>query len=147
MSFSDIYHPRVLELAADIAHVGRLADAHGTATKVSKLCGSVVTVDVVLDGDVITGIAIDPKACALGQASASVLSAHAVGATVDEVAGARDAMRAMLKDAGPAPQGRFWELRHLEGVRDYPARHASTLLAFDAAVAAIEAARDQAQAG
>lgn len=141
MSFSDVYHPRVLELAADIAHAGRLAGAQGTATKVSRLCGSVVTVDVALDGEVITGFAVDPKACALGQASASVLAAHAIGATVAEVTGARDAMRAMLKDGAAPPTGRFWELRHLEGVRDYPARHASTLLAFDAAVAAIAAAR------
>lgn len=147
MSFSDIYHPRVLELAADIAHAGRLANPQGTATKVSKLCGSVVTVDVALEGERVAAFAIDPRACALGQASASVLSAHAVGATVDEISEAREAMRAMLKEAGPAPQGRFWELRHLEGVRDYPARHASTLLAFDAAVAAIEAAREQARAG
>lgn len=147
MSFSDIYHPRVLELAADIAHVGRLATPHGSATKVSKLCGSVVTVDVTMDGDRIADFAIDPKACALGQASASVLAAHAIGASASEIETAREAMRAMLKEAGPAPQGRFWELRHLEGVRDYPARHASTLLAFDAAIAAIEAARTKAPAG
>ena len=83
---------------------------------------------------------MDPKACALGQAATSILAEHAVGATVLEIRAARDALRAMLKDGAPPPEGRFWELRHLEPVADYPPRHVSTLLAFEAAVAAIDAA-------
>lgn len=136
----DLYDPRVLELAADIAHLGRLPDAHGSATKVSRVCGSVMTVDIRLEGDQIAAIGVEPEACALGQASAAVLSQNAVGATVAEIRAARDALAAMLKDGAPPPTGRFWELRHLEGVRHYPPRHTSTLLAFEAAVAAAEEA-------
>lgn len=137
----ELYHPRILELAADIPHLGRLAAPHGSATKVSRLCGSVVTVDVTLEGDRITGIGVEPKACALGQASAAILASAAVGASIDDIAQARDGLRAMLKEGGPPPAGRFWELRHLSGVAGYPPRHASTLLAFEAAVAAIAAAQ------
>jgi NifU-like protein involved in Fe-S cluster formation len=139
----DLYHPRIFELAGDISHVGRLAAPQGSATKVSKVCGSTATVDVALDGDVIADFAIEIEACALGQASAAVLAAHAVGATVTEIIEARDALSAMLRENGPPPKGRFWELRHLEGVRTYPQRHVSTLLAFDACVAAIETARER----
>ncbi|MFN3911814.1 iron-sulfur cluster assembly scaffold protein [Hyphomonas sp.] len=136
---SELYHNRILELAASIANVGRLADAEGSVLKVSRVCGSTVNVDVKLDaaGERVAAIAVDPKACALGQAATSILAEHAVGAPVDEIVAARDALRAMLKDGAPPPQGRFWELRHLEPVADYPPRHASTLLAFEAAVAAI----------
>lgn len=139
----DLYHNRVLELAADIPHVGTLADAHGSATKVSRICGSSVRVDVKLsdDGQKVEAIAVDPEACALGQAATAILAEHAVGATYDELAIARDQLRAMLKDGAEPPRGRFWELRHLEGVRDYPPRHASTMLAFEAILAAIETAR------
>lgn len=139
----DLYHNRVLELAADIPNVGALSDAHGSATKVSRICGSTVRVDIKLDasGEQVSDIAVDPKACALGQAATSILSEHAVGASVSEIQAARDALAAMLKEGGAPPRGRFWELRHLEGVRDYPPRHASTLLAFEAALAAIETAR------
>lgn len=139
---SELYHNRILELAADIPNVGRLEDAEGSVTKVSRVCGSVVHVDLTLDeaGETVTSIAVDPQACALGQAATSILSEHAVGASVAEIIAARDALRAMLKDDGPPPEGRFWELRHLEPVADYPPRHTSTMLAFDAAVAAIEEA-------
>lgn len=137
---NDLYHPRVLELAAETPHVGRLNAPMGSATKVSRVCGSVVTVDLDVADGVVTRFAIEPKACALGQAAAAVLAMHAIGARVEEIRAARDALWTMLKEGGPAPEGRFWELRHLEGVRDYPPRHASTMLAFDAAVAAIEEA-------
>jgi NifU-like protein involved in Fe-S cluster formation len=134
--FDDLYNGRVLELAADIPNVGRLAQPTGTSTKVSKLCGSVVTVDVVVENGTVMAIAVDPKACALGQASTAVLAGAAVGATIDDLVKARDALKAMLKDGAAPPEGRFWELRYLEGVREYPPRHASTLLAFEAAVEA-----------
>ncbi|MFN3313754.1 MAG: iron-sulfur cluster assembly scaffold protein, partial [Hyphomonas sp.] len=91
-------------------------------------------------GETIAAIAVDPRACALGQASTAILSENAIGASPDEIRAALTALRAMLKEDGPPPEGRFWELRHLEPVADYPPRHASTLLAFEAAVAAIDEA-------
>jgi NifU-like protein involved in Fe-S cluster formation len=139
---SELYHNRILELAAGIPHLGRLRDAEGSALKVSRVCGSTVHVDVKLNaaGDRVAEIAVDPQACALGQATTSILAEHAVGASVSEIRAARDALRAMLKDGAAPPEGRFWELRHLEPVADYPPRHTSTLLAFEAAVAAIDEA-------
>jgi NifU-like protein involved in Fe-S cluster formation len=137
----ELYHPRVLELAADIPHVGRLDAPDGVATKVSRVCGSVVSVELKLKDGVVSEIAVHPKACALGQASTSVLAQNAIGATPAEIRDARDSLRAMLKDRAAPPTGRFWELRHLEAVRDFPPRHASTMLAFDAAVEAIEKAQ------
>ncbi|MEH6809435.1 MAG: iron-sulfur cluster assembly scaffold protein [Hyphomonas oceanitis] len=140
---SELYHNRILELAANIPHVGTLEGAEASVLKVSRVCGSTVNVEIMLDerGDHVVAIAVDPKACALGQASTAILSEYALGAHVDEVVAARDALKAMLKDKGPPPEGRFWELRHLQAVADYPPRHTSTLLAFEAAVAAIEQAR------
>jgi NifU-like protein involved in Fe-S cluster formation len=141
----DLYHPRILELAGDMPHVGRLDAPDGASTKVSRVCGSVVTVELKLADGVVSEIAVHPKACALGQAATGVLAMHAIGATPEEIRAARDGLRAMLKDGAPAPGGRFWELRHLEGVREYPARHASTMLAFDAAVDALEQAKAKAR--
>lgn len=139
--FGDLYHNRVLELAADIPHVGRLENAQGSSLKVSRVCGSTVQVDVTLDTDGrIATIAVDPKACALGQAATSILARHAVGRSLAEIEAARDALKAMLKDGAEPPDGVFWELRHLQAVRDYPPRHVSTLLAFDAAVEAMRKA-------
>ncbi|MEN9856210.1 MAG: hypothetical protein RL186_1803 [Pseudomonadota bacterium] len=137
---SDLYSSRVLELAADIPHIGRLDAPDGHAHKVSRLCGSEITLDVMLRGDTVVACAIEPKACALGQAAASVLTRHIVGASADEIIRARDQFRAMLKDKGPPPEGRFWELRYLQDVADYPPRHTSALLAFEAAVTAVDMA-------
>lgn len=137
----DLYHPRILELAADMPHVGRLDQPHGASTKVSRVCGSVVSVELKLKDGVVSDIAVHPKACALGQAATAVLAMHAVGATPAEIREARDALGAMLRQGAPAPTGRFWELRHLEGVKDYPPRHTSTMLAFDAAVDALDMAQ------
>src|SRR5215470_15669530 len=106
----DLYHPRVLELAADIPHLGRLDQPDGASTKVSRVCGSVVTVELRLKDGKVSDIAVHPKACALGQAATGVLAMHAIGATPEEIRDARDALRAMLKENGPAPAGRFWEL-------------------------------------
>ena len=138
----DLYHNRVLELASDIPHLGALGDPEASVEKVSRICGSTVRVDLVLDeaGTHVAEIAVEPKACALGQAATSILARHAVGAGIDEIRQARDALRAMLKEGAAPPEGRFWELRHLAGVADYPPRHTSTLLAFEAAVAAIDQA-------
>lgn len=136
----DLYHPRILELAADMPHVGRLDAPAGASTKVSRVCGSVVTVELKLKDGVVSEIAVHPKACALGQASTAILSMNAIGATPAEIRAAREALRAMLKEGAAPPTGRFWELRHLEGVREYPPRYTSTMLAFDAAVEALEKA-------
>ena len=138
----DLYHNRVLELAADIPTVGHLDAPDGAAHKVSRVCGSEVNVEVKLsdDAETISEIAVESKACALGAATLSILAENASGATPQEIIDARDALKAMLKEGGEPPQGRFWELRHLQGVADYPQRHMSTLLAFEAGVAAIEAA-------
>lgn len=133
----DVYNAKILGFAGNIARIGRLADADATATAHSKLCGSTVTIDVKMDGDVVTDFAHEVKACALGQASSSIMAAHVVGATVDELRQVRETMRKMLKENGAPPEGRFADLKYLEPVRDYKARHASTMLTFDAVVDAI----------
>ena len=136
----DLYSAKVLALAANLPRLGRLAAPQGSAEKVAKLCGSRVVVDVTVDGDRVADFAQEVKACALGQASASVLGAHVVGASVDELESARDQFRAMLKTGGPSPEGRFADLAMLAPVKDYPARHASTLLAFEAVCDAVRRA-------
>jgi NifU-like protein involved in Fe-S cluster formation len=133
----DLYSAKVLALAANLPRLGRLADADASSEKVSKLCGSRVRVDVKVDGDRVADFAQEVKACALGQASASVLGAHVIGASVEELETTRDQFRAMLKADGPAPSGRFSDLSMLAPVKDYPARHASTLLAFEAVCEAV----------
>jgi NifU-like protein involved in Fe-S cluster formation len=133
----DIYNKKILELAGNIPRLGRLAAPDATATAHSRLCGSTVTVDLTMDGEVVTDFAHDVKACALGQASSSIMARHVIGARADELRAAREAMRRMLKENGAPPEGRFEEARYLEPVRDYKARHASTMLTFDAVVDAI----------
>ncbi len=137
---TDLYSGRVLELAAQIPHVGTLPNPQGRALKVSRLCGSQISVDVNLTDEIVSEFAIEPKACALGQASASVLARNIIGLRREDVAKARDSLRAMLKEGGAPPTDVFWELRYLQGVADYPQRHTSTLLAFDAALEAIDQA-------
>jgi len=132
----DLYSARILSLAANMPRAGRLASPDGSAERVAKLCGSRVVVDVVMDGDRVADFAQEVKACALGQAAASVLGAQVVDATLTEIEMARDAFRAMLKSGGPPPTGRFSDLAMLEPVKDYAPRHASTLLAFEATVEA-----------
>ena len=140
---SDIYNQRILELASDIPRLGRLAAPDGSARAHSKLCGSTVTVDVATDGERVVDFAHDVKACALGQASSSVMARNIVGTTAAELRALRETMRRMLKDNGPVPDGRWADLAAWEPVRDYKARHASTLLTFDAVVDAL----DRAEAG
>ena len=137
----ELYSARILKLAANMPHSGRLAAPHGTGERVAKLCGSKAVVDVVLDDDGrIADFAQDVKACALGQAAAGVLGESVVGASVDEIAAARDAMTAMLKAGGEGPDGRFEGLRALKLVADYPARHASTIVAIEATLDAVRQA-------
>jgi NifU-like protein involved in Fe-S cluster formation len=133
----DVYNRHILEYAGSIPRLGRLDHADASATAHSRLCGSTVTVDLKMEGDVVTDFAHEVKACALGQASSSIMAKHIVGASAAELRDVRETMRRMLKENGPPPGGRFEELKYLEPVRDFKARHASTMLTFDAVVDAI----------
>jgi len=134
----DIYNSKILEFAGNIARIGSLPDADAVSEKHSKLCGSKVRVYLKMDGGVVTDFAHEVKACALGQASSSIMARHVVGATADELRRAREDMLAMLKADGDGPSGRFEDMRFLKPVKDYKARHASTMLTFDAVVDAID---------
>lgn len=136
----EIYNRRILELAGNIPGLGRLAEPDGSASAHSKLCGSTVTVDVKMDGDQVSDFAHEVKACALGQSSSSIMARHAIGATLEELRQVRDEMQAMLKEGGPPPGGRWADCAVLEPVRDFKARHASTMLTFNATVEAVEKA-------
>ncbi len=136
----DLYNMDVLSLAANIQNIGRLESPQGTSRKVSKLCGSWLEVDVNMIDGVVSEFALRLQACALGQASAAILSENMIGANIEEITTARDALFALLKHGGEPPKGRFKKLALLADVANYPARHTSTMLAFDAAVEAIEIA-------
>ena len=132
-----IYNSKILTLAADIPRLGRLPSPDGSAKAHSRLCGSTVTVDLTLKDGEIADFAHDVRACALGQASSSLMARYAVGSTPEEMRALRATMSRMLKENGPAPEGKWAEFACLEPVRDYKARHASTLLTFDAVVEAL----------
>ncbi|WP_295806384.1 iron-sulfur cluster assembly scaffold protein [uncultured Nitratireductor sp.] len=134
----DVYNAKILGFAGNIQRIGRLNDPDASAKAHSKLCGSTVIVDLKMENDTVTDFAHEVKACALGQASSSIMAAHVVGAKADELRKVREQMYAMLKNEGVPPNGRFEELKYLEPVRGYKARHASTLLTFDAVVDAID---------
>jgi NifU-like protein involved in Fe-S cluster formation len=134
---SDVYNAKILGYAGNIPRIGRLDRPDASATAHSKLCGSTVTVDIRMEKDIVVDFAHDVKACALGQASSSILARHVVGSSAAELRKVREEMRAMLKDNAAPPTGRFEELKFLEPVRDFKARHASTMLTFDAVVDAI----------
>jgi NifU-like protein involved in Fe-S cluster formation len=141
---NDVYNKRILELAANIPRLGRLSAPDAVAVAHSKLCGSRVTVELAMDGEAVSDFAHEVKACALGQASSSIMAAHVVGSTAGELRALRDAVRHMLKQGGDPPGGKWADVEVLLPVRDYKARHASTLLTFDAvvdAIAQIEAKR------
>ena len=142
----DVYNAKILELAAAVPTPTTLPHPDGTARKHSKLCGSSVRVDVAMDGDTVSDLAMEVKACALGQAAAAVIASHAIGATRAELVEARDKLRAMLKDGAEPPAGRFGDLAFLEPVKDYRARHASTLLAAEAIVEATNMATTASEA-
>jgi SUF system NifU family Fe-S assembly protein len=135
---NEVYNQRILELAADIPRLGRLEDPDATATAHSKLCGSTVTVDLKMEGDTVTDFAHEVKACALGQASSSIMARQVIGAKAAELRELRESVRKMLKENGAAPAGKWTDIAVLEPVRDYKARHASTMLTFDAVVSAID---------
>lgn len=134
----DIYNKRILELAANIPHQGRLEHPQASATGHSKLCGSTVTVDVNMKDGKVSDFAHEVKACALGQASSSIMARNVIGSTAQELRDLRDTVRKMLKEGGEPPrEGKWADIAVLEPVRDYKARHASTMLTFDAVVDAV----------
>lgn len=136
---NEIYNRRILELAGNIPRLGRLPNPDASATAHSKLCGSTVTVDLKMADGRVTDFGHEVKACALGQASSSIMARHVIGASAQELRQLREDVRAMLKTNGPPPSGERWsDIAILEPVRDYKARHASTLLTFDAVVSAID---------
>jgi NifU-like protein involved in Fe-S cluster formation len=134
---NDVYNAKILGFAGNIGRIGRLEAPDASATAHSKLCGSTVTIDLSMKDGIVTDFGHVVKACALGQASSSIMAANVVGASAEELRAVREAMRRMLKENGPPPEGRFADLKYLEPVRDYKARHASTMLTFDAVVDAI----------
>jgi NifU-like protein involved in Fe-S cluster formation len=135
---NEVYNSRILELAGNIPRLGRLPAPDATATAHSKLCGSTVTVDLKMDGGAVADFAHDVKACALGQASSSIMARHVIGAKPAELRELRETVHKMLKENGPPPSGKWADIAVLEPVRDYKARHASTLLTFDAVVSALD---------
>jgi NifU-like protein involved in Fe-S cluster formation len=133
----NIYNKRILELAGDIPCLGRLAAPDATARAHSKLCGSTVVVDLCVKGGRVSDFAHDVRACALGQASSSLMARHIIGSTPTELVELRDVMRRMLRQNGPPPSGKWADFATLEPVRDYKARHASTMLTFEAVADAL----------
>jgi len=134
---NDIYSRRVLELAANIPHLGRLEAPDASATAYSKLCGSTVTVDITMDGNCVTGFAHDVKACALGQATSAIMGRHVIGSSAQELRQIREAAIQVLKENAEPPSGKWQALSILEPLREYKARHASILLTFNAVVDAL----------
>lgn len=135
-----LYSARILALAADVPRLERLQSPSGTAHRRAPLCGSNITVDVTLENGLITDFGQDVKACALGQAAASVVASNILGRSRAEVQQARDQLVAMLQQDGPAPDAPFEELKVLLPAREFKNRHASILLCLDATLAAVDAA-------
>jgi NifU-like protein involved in Fe-S cluster formation len=133
----EVYNRRVLELAADIPRLARLARPDASAKAHSRLCGSTVTVDLCVRDGKVSDFGHDVRACALGQASSSLMARHIIGATPAELIDLRQQMLAMLKNGGPPPNGKWAEFAALEPVKNFRARHASTMLTFDAVVDAL----------
>jgi NifU-like protein involved in Fe-S cluster formation len=140
---NEVYNKRILELAGNIPRLGRLPAPDASATAHSRLCGSTVTIDLRMEGDTVTDFAHVVKACALGQASSSIMARNVIGAKAPELRELRDTVRRMLKENGSPPGGKWADIAVLEPVRDYKARHASTMLTFDAVVSAIDQIESQ----
>ena len=135
---NEIYNKKILQFAAEIPHLGRLEAPDASAKAHSKLCGSKVTVDLSMKDGKVSDFGHDVKACALGQAASSIMARHVIGSTPEELRKVRAQMYAMLKEEGDAPVGKWADLEVLTPVRDFKARHASTLLTFDAVVDAVD---------
>ncbi len=138
----DIYNTKILDLAANIARVERLAAPQATASARSRLCGSEVSVDVNMTDGRVSDYGQTVKACLLGQAASSIMGRQIVGSTPDEIRAVTRSMRAMLKENGSPPSGKWADLAVLEAVRDYKHRHDAVMIVFDAvdkAISEIEA--------
>ena len=131
---NDIYNDKILEYAAHIEKIGRLANPDASSTKHSKICGSTVTVDLNIKDNIVVDFAHLVRACALGQASSSLMASHIIGCTTDELRNLRDTIWRMLTENGAAPTGKFADFACIEPIKDYQARHASTMLTFDAVI-------------
>jgi NifU-like protein involved in Fe-S cluster formation len=138
--FDDLYNNRILELAANIPHLGKLASFDASSTKRSKLCGSVVTVYVKMQNGVVSEFSHEVKACALGQAASSIMARNVIGASLPELEQALSDVHAMLKEGALPPSGRFEKMKVLQGVKAFKARHASVLLTFEATMEAVRGA-------
>ena len=134
---NEVYNRRILELAGDIPRIGILAAADASASAISKMCGSKVTVHLKMTDGKVSDFSHQVHACALGQASSSVMARNVVGATREEIEGVRDAIRAMLKEGGEPPAGKWSDLEVLQPARDFKNRHQSILLTFEATLDAI----------
>jgi NifU-like protein involved in Fe-S cluster formation len=141
--FDDLYNKRILELAANIPHLGKLASFDASSTKRSKLCGSVVTVYVKMQNGVVAEFSHEVKACALGQAASSIMARNVIGASLPELEQALSNVQAMLKEGALPPSSRFEDMKVLQGVKAFKARHASVLLSFEASVEAVKLAMNQ----
>ena len=135
-----LYSARILALASDIPHLGRLPDPHGSARKRAPLCGSTVGVQVALEDGRVAEFAQEVRACALGQAAAAVLGSAILGRTPDELRDGRDALWRMLREGAPAPSAPWDSFAVLLPAREHPNRHGSIMLAFDATLEAVEQA-------
>ncbi len=135
---TDIYNKKILRFAGNIPRLERLPDPDATVTEVSRTCGSQVTVDIKYDGQVVTDFGHDVKACALGQAASSIMARNVIGSNADELRAVRDQMRGMLKEGGPPPTGKWHDLEVLAPVIEYPPRHTSVMLTFEAVCNAVE---------
>lgn len=138
MALIELYSDKILDIAANALQPGRLPAPDASSRKVSRICGSVIEVDIVVSDGVITGYGHEVSACALGQTSAAIVAREIVGTRADDFLALARQMREMLKAEGAPPDGKWSDLAYLEPVREFPARHASTLLVFDAVVDAIE---------
>lgn len=138
MELSDLYSEKILDLAGNARQPGRLAAPDATVRKVSRVCGSAIEVDVAVRDGVITSYGHEIAACALGQTSAAIVAREIAGTPIQEFLEVRRIMHEMLKAAGAPPTGKWSDLKYLEPVRAFPARHVSTLLVFDAVAAALE---------
>ncbi|KFL30833.1 nitrogen fixation protein NifU [Devosia riboflavina] len=143
MALIELYSDKILDIAANAVQPGRLPAPDASSRKVSRICGSVIEVDIVVSDGVITGYGHEVSACALGQTSAAIVAREIVGTRADDFLALARQMREMLKAAGAPPNGKWSDLAFLEPVREFPARHASTLLVFDAVVDAIEKASSE----
>lgn len=134
MELTDLYSDKIIEIAGRLPIIERLAEPDASAKRVSRVCGSLVEVDLKLEGGVVAEYAHDVSACALGQTSSSIVATHILGSTPDELRALRQQIFAMLKEGGVPPTGKWDEFKYLQPVRDYPARHTSTLLIMDAVI-------------